>query len=296
MGVAVTGMYAEDLDDEEEWSSDEELEELLEEKEVELQEFIEEYRLAEEHRRKWSRQVRDAEREVKKAEGRLRLWQGWEQTHEAGDTWLALQAKLGRRRRKRELAGCKRVLTVRGEREDDAMQQEANILFELEAVEQDAEDLRELVADLVRETTAAAAKTSPSRPVDPSGPALEEERSVAAAGVGEAGTGGGAGALQVQGVMTVPGEQAVGSPVEVVEAAEDVVTLAAVDTAESVGQTMSAGAGVLSPAGKKKTRKSKAQERRTARRAAMRANKEVEAEGGVAGAKSQSKIFDPGGA
>ena len=146
-----------------EWSSDEELEELLEEKEVELQELIEEYRLAEEHRRKWSRQVRVAEREVKKAEERLRLWQRWEQTHEAGDSWMALQAKLGRRRRKKELAGCKRVLTVWGEREDDAMQQEASILLELEAVEQDAEDLRELVADLVRETTAAAAKTSPPR-------------------------------------------------------------------------------------------------------------------------------------
>ena len=81
----------------------------------------------------------------------------------------------------RELAGCKRVLTAGGEREDDAMQQEASILLELEAVEQDAEDLRELVADLLsrqqRETAAAAAKA------------------VAAAGAGEAGTGGGAGKL-----------------------------------------------------------------------------------------------------
>eukprot|EP01052_Picozoa_sp_SAG31_P003853 SAG31_NODE_152_length_22216_cov_16.550029_14_plen_199_part_00 len=197
---------------------------------------------------------------MKKAEGRLQLWQGWEQKHKAEDSWRALQSRLGCRRRQRELAGGKRVYIALEEREDEAMTREANILFELETVEQDAEELRELVADrvaerMVRETTAAAVQTSPPRSVDPSGSAsvdpsgsaLEEERSVTA-------------------------------------------------TAE-----------VGAPVGKKKTRKSKAQERRTARRAALRANMEVQAadvrkvrdegeeQDGVVGAKDQSRVFDPGG-
>ena len=60
-------MHVEDLDDEE----------LLEEKEEELMELLEEFRLTEEERQGWGRQVRQAKREVEQAAGRLKMWLGF---------------------------------------------------------------------------------------------------------------------------------------------------------------------------------------------------------------------------
>jgi hypothetical protein len=269
VGVAVAEMYVEDLDDEE----------LLEEKEEELMELLEEFRLAEEERRGWGRQVRQAKREMERAAGRLQRWLGFVIEHEAGsgkESWPAVQARLGCRRRRKELAACRRVHAACEGNEEEAMAEEAEALWWAEATETQIEDLRELVADRVAAaavkeaetatvtavaTAATAAKASPQE-VGPSGPAPGERLVAVTAAVATATTGaGGAGVSESDGPAMVAG----------VVGATQGDWPAVVGAGVGLPAVVDAGVDLLPPAGKKK---SGAQVRRQARRAAMQANKE----------------------
>ena len=272
-----------------EWSSDEEL---LEEKEEELQELQEEFRLAEEERRRWGRQVRQAKHAVERASGRLQLWLRFVREHEAGSgeaSWPAAQARLGCRRRRKELAKCKRVHAAYVVNEEEAMEEEADTLWRAEALEMLIEDLRELVADQVAtamveevETAkatavataaaaaaAAAAKVSPQE-VGPSGPAPGERLVAAAAAAATVVTAGvrAGEAVTATAVGATPVAEGDGSA-EVVGATQG-GRLAVVDAGPPAGG-WPAAVEACRPASKKL---SGAQVRRAARRAAIPANME----------------------
>ena len=108
-----------DFDEEDELQLDEEL---LSDKEDELQELTAEYLAAETEWRRWSKLLRHAELDVEHGRRRLQKWTSWLEAarsprtrHEAGEEgagWLVQQGWLGQRRRaKEERAGCVRAGT-----------------------------------------------------------------------------------------------------------------------------------------------------------------------------------------
>ena len=149
-----------------EWDSDYET---LLDKEEELEELMGEYLAAKMERRRWSKLLRHAEKEVEHGRRRLQKWTGWLEAartrHEAGEEgagWLAQQGWLGQRRRAKELGAYDKIRVSWEEMEDEAMLEESVLLGEVDALTEAVQDLQEVVA--ADRAAQAAWRRPPGRP------------------------------------------------------------------------------------------------------------------------------------
>jgi hypothetical protein len=131
-----------------------------------------EYLAAETERRRWSKLLRHAKQEVEHGRRRLQKWTGWLEAarsprtrHEAGEEgagWLAQQGWLGQRRWAKELGAYEQVRASCEDEEDEAMLEESVLLGEVDALEEEVQDLTEVVA--AYRATQAARRRPRGRP------------------------------------------------------------------------------------------------------------------------------------
>ena len=154
------------MDKEEELQLDQEL---LMDKEDELQELTDEHLAAEMEQRQWSKLLQHAEKQVEHGRRRLQMWTGWLEVactrHEAGEEgagWQVQQGRLGQRRRAKELAAYEKVRASWEEEEDAAMLEESVLLGEVDVLQEEVQDLQEVV--VADRATQAARQRTQGRP------------------------------------------------------------------------------------------------------------------------------------